>query len=218
MRTWNADEPDLQHHEKRPRSSLLSTDPSLLRAASQDPQNWICSYVCAHAQTFPKANVSSTQRPPTSILRPSNLHARKLASEKDLESYERFAVEDHISSIVSELSKVTEARAILGLAGGVVFEHKPNSLNDSAEEVQERLRLDRSASRSQGATGTRLLYADQIRVYRKTSGVDHLLFTIEDKAPHKLSIHNLRAGLSAMNVMEEVVNRATIPTDVGDKQ
>jgi hypothetical protein len=45
---------------------------------------------------------------------------------------------------------------------------------------------------------------------------------IEYKPPHKLSIYNLRAGFlradsGSMNLPEDVINRPTIPTDLGEK-
>jgi hypothetical protein len=45
---------------------------------------------------------------------------------------------------------------------------------------------------------------------------------IEYKPPHKLSVHNLRAGLlradsGSMNLPEDVINRPTIPTDPEEK-
>ncbi len=44
-----------------------------------------------------------------------------------------------------------------------------------------------------------------------------LLFIIEYKAPHKLTKEILRAGLRAMNVPEDVIQRPTIPTDPSEK-
>ncbi|KAH2843539.1 hypothetical protein KXW36_009946, partial [Aspergillus fumigatus] len=43
---------------------------------------------------------------------------RPLSSEQDLESYERFAVEDHVHDVIAELCKIPEARQRFRLGNG----------------------------------------------------------------------------------------------------
>lgn len=107
--------------------------------------------------------------------------------------------------------KWQELANISDFPDGVVFENHANTLSDLAEEVQERLHVDHRTS------AARPLYADQICVYRNSEGIDSLLLIVEYKPPHKLSVHNLRAGLRPMNVLEEVVNRTTIPAEGDEK-
>ena len=155
-----------------------------------------------------------------------NLGRRKLASEKDLETYERTAVEDMVTTILDTLSGMPEAQAELDLEGKTVFENHPNSLNDVAEEVQQRLHLHTPRTRSSpsisssssesGSTSQTPLKqpstrADQFCVYRETNGAKRLLFLVEYKPPHKLSTGNLRAGLRDMDLKKEVFDRVKIP-------
>ncbi|MCJ1240912.1 hypothetical protein MMC14_008916 [Varicellaria rhodocarpa] len=155
-----------------------------------------------------------------------NLGRRKLASEKDLETYERSAVEDMVTTILDTLSGMPEAQAELDLEGKTVFENHTNSLSHVAEEVQQRLHLHTprtrlsptmsSSSSESGSTSQTPLKqprtrADQFCVYREINGTQRLLFLVEYKPPHKLSIGNLRAGLRDMDLKKEVFDRVKIP-------
>ena len=166
----------------------------------------------------------------------ANLRLRRLASEKDLETYERMAVEDVATAIFRKLSGMPEAQAELGLGERVEFYNHANSLSDTAEEVQERLHLrtpqtspepssspesePESESESEPETSSqnpsRLPRSrpDQFCVYGHHGETQKLLFFVEYKPPHKLSVGNLRAGLRDMDVGAEVINRPTIPSYV----
>ncbi|KAH6719535.1 hypothetical protein BKA61DRAFT_571536 [Leptodontidium sp. MPI-SDFR-AT-0119] len=63
---------------------------------------------------------------------------RPLASEKDLEAYQRLAVERPTTHIISHLQQVEEARREFNLGGGIIFENHANTLSDNNEEVQQR--------------------------------------------------------------------------------
>jgi Phosphotransferase enzyme family len=127
---------------------------------------------------------------------------RPLASEKDLESYERFAVEEKVKDVMEQLMKIPEAQSLLNECDEVEFENHLNTLSDNAEEVLERQKRSRT---------------DQACVFRNIHGDRSLLFVREYKAAHKLSVEYLRAGLRPMNLREEVVQRPMIPQDVGEK-
>lgn len=58
---------------------------------------------------------------------------------------------------------------------------------------------------------------NQACIFRHADGDRSLLFVRKYKAAHKLSAANLRAGLRLMAVRAEVVRRATIPNDSGEK-
>ncbi|EDN06589.1 predicted protein, partial [Histoplasma mississippiense (nom. inval.)] len=59
--------------------------------------------------------------------------SRKLRSEKDLEHYERTAVEDHVHDIIAELCKIPDARERFRLGDGILFENHGNILQTSEE-------------------------------------------------------------------------------------
>ena len=65
-------------------------------------------------------------------------------------------------------------------------------------------------------------YADQICVYKETDSTRSPCIIVEYKPSHKLSVFNLRAGLlradsGSMNLVEDVINRITIPTNPEEK-
>ncbi|CRG92859.1 hypothetical protein PISL3812_09932 [Talaromyces islandicus] len=117
---------------------------------------------------------------------------RPLSSEADLQSYERFGVEDHVSDILEALKGHSHFR----LANGVRFHNHANTFDDEPP-LPESQRRKRS-------------YPDQFCVNLKDIA-NTLLFIVEYKAEHKLTAENLRAGLKSMNFWEKVVQRPTIP-------
>merc|ERR1711977_163227 len=72
---------------------------------------------------------------------------RPLASEKDLEAYQRLAVERPATHIISRLQQIEKARQEFNLVGGIIFENHANTLSDSNEEVQQSLQDLRISSR-----------------------------------------------------------------------
>ncbi|KAH6667181.1 hypothetical protein B0J14DRAFT_629544 [Halenospora varia] len=148
---------------------------------------------------------------------------RPLASEKDLEAYQRLAVERPTTHIISHLQQIEEARRELNLSGGIIFENHANTLSDSNDEVQQSLQDLRISSKGQASSSNpKPRNADQICVYKEVDGTRSLCMVVEYKPSHKLSVFNLRAGLlradkGSMNIPEEVINRITIPTDPEDK-
>ncbi|PGH32002.1 hypothetical protein GX50_05196 [[Emmonsia] crescens] len=111
--------------------------------------------------------------------------SRKLRSEKDLENYERAAVEDHVQDIIAELCKIPDARERFRLEGGIMFENHENLLQTS-EESDVQL-FDESS--------TKHLKPDSFCIHRINGSTNTLITTVEYKPPHKLSVENLRAGL-----------------------
>ncbi len=53
---------------------------------------------------------------------------RPLASEKDLETYQRLAIERPATNIISHLQQIEEARRGFNLDGGIIFENHANTL------------------------------------------------------------------------------------------
>ncbi|KAI9738100.1 MAG: hypothetical protein M1818_005528 [Claussenomyces sp. TS43310] len=146
---------------------------------------------------------------------------RPLASEKDLELYHRLAVEEPATEIISELQRIEEACFRLRLGDGIIFENHANTLSDIEPEVQERLR-DLGLSDTQQGYRSKPSYADQVCVYQQVDGKRVACMIYEFKPPHKLSVYNLRAGLSradagSLDIPADVINRPTIPTDADER-
>jgi hypothetical protein len=146
---------------------------------------------------------------------------RPLASEKDLEAYQRFAVEHPTTKIISHLQGIEEARSALSIGDGIMFENHANTLSDSNEEVRQSLQNLRLSSTRQ-ASHSKAKDSDQICVYKETGGRRSVCMVIEYKPSHKLSVYNLRAGLlradsGSMDLPKDVINRPTIPTNPEEK-
>jgi hypothetical protein len=148
---------------------------------------------------------------------------RPLASEKDLEGYQRLTVERPITNIISHLRHIEEARRAFSLGDGIIFENHANTLSDSNEEVQQSLQNLRISGKQQTPNSNpKPKNADQICVYKETDGTRSLYMVVEYKPSHKLSVFNLRAGLlradgGSINLPKDVFNRITIPTDPEEK-
>jgi len=105
---------------------------------------------------------------------------RPLASEKDLEAYQRLAVERPVTNIVSHLQQIDEARREFNLGGGIIFENHANTLTDSNEEVQQSLQKIRISSKAQpSSSNPKPRNADQICVYKEADGTQRLCMVVE---------------------------------------
>jgi hypothetical protein len=111
-----------------------------------------------------------------------NICDRPLASEKDLEAYQRLAVEQPTTHIISHLQQIEEARHAFDLGEGIIFENHANTLSDSNEEVQQSLRDLRISS-----SNPKPRNADQICVYKEADGTRRLCMVVEYKPSHKQS-------------------------------
>ncbi|KAH8799418.1 hypothetical protein F5884DRAFT_758446 [Xylogone sp. PMI_703] len=175
----------------------------------------ICVYIPPEAKCF-----SSTQYL-TEL--GQDLCDRPLASEKDLETYQRLAVERPTTNIISHLQQIEEARHAFNLGEGIIFENHANTLSDNNEEVQQSLQiLSISDKRQASNSNPKPRNTDQVCIYKNADGTRSLCTVVEYKPSHKLSIFNLRAGFlradsGSMNIPEDVINRITIPTDPEEK-
>ncbi|KAF4240498.1 hypothetical protein CNMCM8980_001147 [Aspergillus fumigatiaffinis] len=131
---------------------------------------------------------------------------RPLSSEQDLESYERFAVEDHVHDVIAELCKIPEARQRFRLGNGVRFDNHANALDEVEVDPSEDQPANPHRSRP-----------DQFCIHRIDDNNSTLLTTVEYKPPHKLSVENLRVGLRPMEFWETVVKPDIIPSDEAAK-
>lgn len=150
---------------------------------------------------------------------------RAIGSEKDLESYERYNVETHVSSLIGAINDNSETKAAFGLDGDVRFENHANTLSVVHEDVRQQLEeveLQTPLCASSypidqlEPTAPILMHTDQICVYSITGNQRIPLFIVEYKPPHKLTLAIIRAGLHDMNPLADIVHSPTIPTGEAD--
>lgn len=139
------------------------------------------------------------------------LNRRKLSSEQDLESYERFAVEDHVHDVIAELCKIPEIRKRFELGDGVWFDNHSNALHEA--------NIDSSPDQPLNPHRCR---PDQFCIRRIDGTASRIVTTVEYKPPHKLSVQTLRdgllqEGLRTMDFYETVANQDRIPIEEAAK-
>ena len=147
---------------------------------------------------------------------------RMVASEKDLEFFERYAVESQVSQIIKHFSTDPVIKEKLHLNGGVVFENHQNTLSFDDPEVVSRmhqlsLQTPRKDSTKHNPVMTRapelvLKHTDQMCVYNVAEDQNIVCFIIEYKAPHKLTLAHLKEGLRPMNPMKDLMQCPNIPS------
>ncbi|KAL4872560.1 hypothetical protein BDV12DRAFT_133885 [Aspergillus spectabilis] len=128
---------------------------------------------------------------------------KPISCEQELETYERFAVEDHVRDIIAELCKLPAARDEFGLGDGIQFSNHTNSLNENEA-------IESDASQPSSVHHPR---PDQFCIHRVDGDTTTLLTTVEYKPPHKLPVATLRMGLRPMDLWKDMVKSNKIPTD-----
>ncbi|KAK9373255.1 uncharacterized protein V1513DRAFT_472458, partial [Lipomyces chichibuensis] len=118
--------------------------------------------------------------------------SQPLRSAKDLETFERLAVENNVRAVIAELCKIPDAREEFKLEDGVQFDNHPSALADAE--------FDRPDVDDQSIANT-----------------NTLITTGEYKPPHKLSVENLRTGLRPMDFYEKVVQTVKVPTNKDER-
>ncbi|GLA56312.1 hypothetical protein AnigIFM63604_008109, partial [Aspergillus niger] len=116
---------------------------------------------------------------------------RAISSEQDLQSYERFGVENHVRDIIAELCKIRAAREEFQLGNGIQFDNHANALDA----------IDTDGSKTDKSANSR---PDQYCIHRADGDNSTAIMTVEYKPPHKLSVENFRAGLRPMRFWNEV--------------
>ena len=159
---------------------------------------------------------------------------RMLSSELDLHHFQRYTVEDHISSIIKQLYNNPMLRRKFRLKGSVKFENHANTLSQIEEDMQQMSvsgnqqrrsrRLQAQAKRTKPPNSAGLAEpavarsshprADQFCVYNTSSETQNTevhiaAFIIEYKAPHKLTLGYIYEGLNDMELEEVVRCRET---------
>ncbi|CAG8894365.1 unnamed protein product [Penicillium egyptiacum] len=128
---------------------------------------------------------------------------KPISSEQDLEAYERFAVEENVHDIITELCKLPAARDEFGLGDGIQFSNHANSLNENED-------IEADASQPSSVHHPR---PDQFCIHRVDDNTTTLLTSVEYKPPHKLPVATLRMGLRPMDLWKDMVRSNKIPTD-----
>ena len=151
----------------------------------------------------------------------SDIRKRLIGSEKSLEQIERVAIETNVEDLLEELSKFDAKADKLGLHGGIIFENHDNTLSDTFDETQHRLKdlkfttpskqADESSSRANRPRPGNKSYPDAFCIYRRNDEKQIPLVAVELKPPHKLPISVLLSGMRDMDLLTEVVSRREIP-------
>ncbi len=156
-----------------------------------------------------------------------DLRQRSLSSELDLGYFERQTVEMRVASVIKQLHTNTQLRETFQLKGDVAFENHANTLTDERILVTDMSsmglkpaplrRSGRLAAKSEGTASLPAATrqdshqkprqqkvarpkADQFCVYNKGTFERIPAFIVEYKAPHKLSLAHIKAGLVDMDL------------------
>ncbi|PYI05341.1 hypothetical protein BO78DRAFT_398310 [Aspergillus sclerotiicarbonarius CBS 121057] len=158
------------------------------------------------------------------------VRGRMLGSELDLSYFERHTVESRVASVIQQLHANPRLRQTFSLNGDVTFENHANTLTDESTILTDMSSLSlgqrqprrsgRLAAKSSSIKLSAQLpetsqkkathprnsrpRADQFCVYNKGPEGKVPAFIIEYKAPHKVSLSHIKAGLQDMD-LDEVV-------------
>jgi hypothetical protein len=114
--------------------------PYLLRLWDGFPTTQLHCFDEAHRLFHPATG--ATPKPAIALEDLGRLLCRRpLASEEDLESYQRFAVEEKAVDAISQLLDIPQTRQSFALGNGIEFENHAKTLSDNAKEVLQRTQL-----------------------------------------------------------------------------
>ncbi|GCB27605.1 hypothetical protein AAWM_10490 [Aspergillus awamori] len=169
-------------------------------AIQQEIYHSVCTYLAPPkqpaAQLFPSRTVLKGFG--------EEFKKRAISSEQDLQSYERFGVENHVRDIIAELCKIHAAREEFQLGNGIQFDNHANALDA----------IDTGQSKTDKSANSR---PDQYCIHRVDGDQSTTIMTVEYKPPHKLSVENLRAGLRPMRFWNEIVRPDSVPSEGPEK-
>ncbi|KAB8069197.1 hypothetical protein BDV29DRAFT_57075 [Aspergillus leporis] len=172
-------------------------------ARQQEVYHSVCNYL------EPPREAAERLFPPRLVLEGfgQEFSKRAISSEQDLESFERFGVENHVRDIIAELCTKSAARDEFHLGDGIWFDNHANALDP----------VDVDTSQATEPSTSRRSRPDQFCIRRVDGETRTLLTTVEYKPPHKLSVKKLRAGLRPMDFWDEVVRPNFVPTEEPEK-
>ncbi|KAI2615512.1 hypothetical protein GGR54DRAFT_612797 [Hypoxylon sp. NC1633] len=133
------------------------------------------------------------------------VHGRPVRDEVSLLIIENNCVEDPVRIILSELKNSDWTHDSLSLPDGLNFQTPESNLRDETD------------GRDAAANRDSKLLTDQVCVIQNLDGRQQIAYFIQYKAPHKLHTTHFEQGLRQMSIVDEVVNKPTIPTDEPDK-
>lgn len=123
---------------------------------------------------------------------------RPISSESGVRDFAREAIENHVQNLISAVYAREPLRKALGLQGTVTFQSHTN-LGTSAPRNQAH---PRPKARGKGNR------ADQFCIYRTSDNINVPALAIEEKAPHKLSVDEIAAGLQGeIQPERDVINK-----------
>lgn len=155
-----------------------------------------------------------------------------LSSELDLGYFERLTIESRVAEVIEQLYASPQLRQVFRLNGNVAFENHANTLTDESNIVADMgsLSLAQEQPRRSGRLAAKQSHksrlplpaqpvvkhqgpalrkpsrprADQFCVYNKGPNEKVPAFIVEYKAPHKLTLAHIKAGLREME-LDQVV-------------
>ncbi|CAI7673775.1 unnamed protein product [Penicillium palitans] len=159
-----------------------------------------------------------------------DVRQRMLSSELDLGYFERFTIESRVAEVIEKLHASPQLREVFGLNGKVAFENHANTLTDESviaadmgspslaqeqprrsgrlakKSLESRLPPAQPVVKHQGPALRKPSRprADQFCVYNKGPEEKVPAFIVEYKAPHKLMLAHIKAGLREME-LDQVV-------------
>ncbi|KAI2676866.1 hypothetical protein LCP963914a_8161 [Penicillium roqueforti] len=160
----------------------------------------------------------------------TNIQNRPIYSEASLRNFERDTVDNFVEMVIKELRDDELLRHEFGIQGRVTFYDRANPSETSLENTLERMNLQdartpqqpanashgRGRGRASGAVqrqkrdGTarrRNRRADQFCVHLVADERQIPVHAVEFKAPHKVTIPELVAGLHQMDLARDVINQ-----------
>ncbi|KAI9808225.1 MAG: hypothetical protein M1825_004682 [Sarcosagium campestre] len=149
--------------------------------------------------------------------------SRPVASEGDLLSIQRYAVESRVSEIINNLIQLRGRSDNFDIGDGIIFENHLNTLHDEQDEVVDRIASLTTPSTPPPNRSGRPAHkarVDQICVSRSHKGKNTLAFIIEYKAPHKVTLASIRTGLERLcssNSFHRIINTTQIPSKSNDE-
>ncbi|KAK3364277.1 hypothetical protein B0T25DRAFT_529692 [Lasiosphaeria hispida] len=142
-----------------------------------------------------------------------------IGSERDLELFHHSAVELPVQFIIDQLVRAQKGSdaipPLADMGDGVFFENHMNVLNSDTTPSPSPAPSTPPPPHVRAAKKV-LIQPDQICIYRSLNGDRTLAYVLEYKAPHKLTAHQVREGISPLDVVRDVVNCAEIPNDDGE--
>lgn len=155
-----------------------------------------------------------------------------LSSELDLGYFERLTIESRVAEVIEQLYASPQLRQVFRLNGNVAFENHANTLTDESNIVADMgsLSLAHEQPRRSGRLAAKQSHksrlplppqpvvnhqgptlrkpsrprADQFCLYNKGPEEKVPAFIVEYKAPHKLTLDHIKAGLREME-LDQVV-------------